>query len=82
MKRDSALWVMSFDHTGLTLLEREAGDLFRDAVQVSCEGTYCGRPHLYPLLSRLDPRSGILCFALSHSFCLFLFFVSLNSSMS
>ena len=57
-KRDSALWVMSFDRVGMKLVQQEVPQLFHNVSLVSCEGTYCGRPHTYPLLSRMDPRSG------------------------
>ena len=55
-KRESSIWLKPFDHVGVSLMQKEVPDLFVDAKSVVCEGNYCGRPYLYPILSLLDAR--------------------------
>ncbi|KAK7484073.1 hypothetical protein BaRGS_00024685 [Batillaria attramentaria] len=59
IKRESSLWLKPFDHKGYSQLEKELPDVFAQAQPGTCEGTYCGRPYLYPMLSRLDARKTI-----------------------
>ncbi|XP_076462443.1 endoplasmic reticulum metallopeptidase 1-like [Babylonia areolata] len=59
LKRDSSIWVSPSDHLGMSLIRKQPGDLFRSMEAVDCEGTYCGRPYLYPVLSLFDARKTV-----------------------
>ncbi|XP_046366500.2 endoplasmic reticulum metallopeptidase 1-like [Haliotis rufescens] len=54
IRRDSSLWYIPFDYKGPRLLQKEVPELFAEAKPVLCEGAYCGRPYLYPVLPLFD----------------------------
>ncbi|XP_025109431.1 endoplasmic reticulum metallopeptidase 1-like [Pomacea canaliculata] len=54
ISHDAQLWLVPLDHQGLTPLLKEKPHLFKNSSRTECTGTYCGRPFLYPMLSRMD----------------------------
>lgn len=55
-KSDSGIWYMPVDRHNTKHLSDYAPNVIYHARQASCDGVYCGRPYLYPMLNLVDTQ--------------------------
>ncbi|BFZ17005.1 hypothetical protein BsWGS_20044 [Bradybaena similaris] len=56
VKQDASIWYKPIDYNGGNLMEIYAPEVFARGRRATCDGVYCGRPYLYPILSQVDAR--------------------------
>ncbi|CAG5124823.1 unnamed protein product, partial [Candidula unifasciata] len=55
-KKDAYIWYKPIDYIGGRMMETYTPQVFARAKKASCDGVYCGRPYLYPILAQVDAR--------------------------
>ncbi|GFR83105.1 endoplasmic reticulum metallopeptidase 1-like [Elysia marginata] len=58
-KMDAGIWYMPVDRHSTKHLMDYAPSVVYHARQATCDGVYCGRPYLYPMLNLVDTRKTI-----------------------
>lgn len=54
--KDAYVWYKPVDYLGGEVLMQYAPWLIENAKKATCDGVYCGRPYLFPVLPHVDAR--------------------------
>ncbi|BFZ17006.1 hypothetical protein BsWGS_20045 [Bradybaena similaris] len=52
--KDANIWYKPIDYDGERTMEIYAPEVFARGRRITCNGVYCGRPYLYPILPQVD----------------------------